>query len=335
MQDAQQQFEFARASRDARIDALPVPDRVKLLFRAIDRIALMMIDVGSPAAFVDDGQVLVAEIPVPEIARLMNVAERTIRRAIGDARRTPHLDVDDSPGRLSVFCLRWQTIPQVSGVPPVRGDTVSGVTPPGVRGDTPKNVEKPDPGHHPGHLSHETHEIENQRFKTQNSIEGAGVTPDSRTPDTSIRQDVLQRARRWAWTRDQLANAEFVDLIIVPAAIARFELPDSEQIRQGIRAAACCAVHQGRDSGALFTDLVKRCAWNGRGRQGIAERWFDQAAGLRSVAPADGYDDQLAAANEEAREFERNRQEAIAGLREFESEWRQQQLVRAEDPSVS
>lgn len=97
-----------------------------------------------------------------------------------------------------------------------------------------------------------------------------------------------QQPTGWTWTPDQLADPTCVDHEIAPAAIQRFSLMDSRQVREGIAAAACCACSKGVNAPGLFTRLVESRAWERQrskrpGQNWIAERWFDEARELRSA----------------------------------------------------
>jgi hypothetical protein len=132
-----QQIPFARASRDARIDGLPVSRRLRRLIRAVDVLAPMKISAGDPDAFYDDGQVLVARLSLGELARAIGCSDDTVSRAIDDARRVTDgcLDVTDGRGRSYVFWLHWLRIPpaadcggEAAGPPAIAGGHAVGQT---------------------------------------------------------------------------------------------------------------------------------------------------------------------------------------------------------------
>lgn len=104
-------IDFVRISRDRRLDQLPVSNGIAELLKAIDRLALDMIAAGSPEAFVDDGQALVAEISIGTLAGAMRVHEATARRRLQAAAKTPYLEAHEVSGRPYMLCLNWREIP--------------------------------------------------------------------------------------------------------------------------------------------------------------------------------------------------------------------------------
>lgn len=74
------QLTIDRAARDNQIRRLPVPDRLKDLYMAVDRWLLLLLEKG--AALQDDGGTLIGDISQAVLAELMQTSPATVRRVL-------------------------------------------------------------------------------------------------------------------------------------------------------------------------------------------------------------------------------------------------------------
>lgn len=179
-------FDFVRASRDALLDALPLKPGLVDLLKAVDRIALRMIDQGDPDAYVDDGQELVAEIPLGTLAQAMRVHEATARRRLHAASETPYLSLHESNFRAHMLCLHWPAITARRPLATCKGShpELLGVASADARGSTSKTPRNQGGSRYPSHfLSDSESNISTfSELRVRASDTGAAVCEGSHAP---------------------------------------------------------------------------------------------------------------------------------------------------------
>ncbi|MBK8916440.1 MAG: hypothetical protein IPM64_17885 [Phycisphaerales bacterium] len=276
----QQRMDFHQAARDALIDGLRLPRRQAQLLKTLDR--LMRDEQGEPNVHTlrDDLGNLTVELVLITLAAAMACSADTARRAYKSAGATPYLSIEEVSGRPHLFTVHWPAIvddarpaaPQLTWEKGVAADVARGRKMRGVAKccDPPGGVAALPP----------CNAVEISRFEKLNCNATAREgSQNAATPPPTESAAPVGRGG-WEVAVEQLRDLGIVAAVLVPRAIARWGIPDSEQSRLGILAAACCAL-TGKNPPALFTDLVKRRAWLASGMRGIAEAHFDTVRAWR------------------------------------------------------
>ncbi|HWL09774.1 MAG TPA: hypothetical protein VNQ76_15310 [Planctomicrobium sp.] len=102
-EQTQLEINFKQAQRDRMIERLGLSDRVTLLLKALDRLAL-------ERGIQDDFGVLLVDAAKADIAAMMKRSEDTAKRAWEDARQTPYLIVERSQNMAHNFAIQWPLI---------------------------------------------------------------------------------------------------------------------------------------------------------------------------------------------------------------------------------
>jgi hypothetical protein len=275
------------ATREQRIFSVPALTlRAKACLVAIDLLGRRLLAEQSPRVVIDDGGELLLECTLDELVAESGLSRRTVQHAIDDAVRRGVLDADQQSGRPYGFWVRWRRITELAPplapvqpappLAPVQNSSCTGAESAVAPVQTGVQLRGGKGG-----AQSEAQCIELLSIKSDSqklNIESAAAPPVAPV-QTGVQP--APPVRPWCWTKAQLADAAYVDAVIVPAAIVRWRLPDSELTVLGLQAAAICAVTRCRDAPRCFTDFCKRRAWEVRGRGGIAEKYFEGAAALR------------------------------------------------------
>lgn len=312
----QQRLNFSQAVRDSMIDGLRLPARQAHLLKTIDRL-MRDEESGEPNVHTLKDEIgnVTIELTLIALAVAMGCSSDTSRRAYKQLDATAYLTVEPVDGRPHLFTVHWPAIvndtqrPQVTGAVARRAQPVAAKA---ARGSTDfargSNAATP-----PGGSQHVSPVMTDEILRSETQV----MTHAARCQGSQSARGGSRTG--WEIATEQLRDLSIVEAVLVPRAIATFRIPDSQANRDGILAAACCAVAKGREPPKLFTNLVKRRAWEMSGLHGIAEQHFDEVRAWRrqreqlprQLETTDGYYAGLSA----DQAFEQRRSDAIAQLR--------------------